>query len=132
MNDKTFYLKGGKKLSSIKAFASELKSMSLEAYRHHVNSQKNDFANWIKHSILDDKLASKIEGQIDKVEMELEVLRHLVHAGNGIKEIIQKEAEKDNKVEKPKTKKKVIIKKKTNTTNKKSTSKKKTNKKSEK
>lgn len=77
-HNKTFYLKGGKTVSSLKALARELKSMSQDIYVHHVNPDKNDFAVWIRHSMSNDQLAKKVEGHINKIEFELEVLRHLL------------------------------------------------------
>lgn len=79
VNSKIFYLKGDKKFSSIKTFAKELLTMPKEVYEHHVNNHKNDFATWVKQSLKDEKLGKQIEGEIDKIEMELAVLRHLVH-----------------------------------------------------
>ena len=76
---KTFYLNNGKTFSNVKALAKELKTMSKEVYNHHVNPTKNDFANWVKNSIKDEVLTKKIDGHINKIEMELEILRHLIH-----------------------------------------------------
>ena len=77
-HNKTFYLLGGKKFSNLKGFAKELKTMSNDIYQHHVNNHKNDFANWIKHSLKHEKLASKVNGKIDKIEMEIHILRELL------------------------------------------------------
>ena len=68
--------------------------MDKEVYLHHVNSKKNDFAAWIKGSMKEESLAKKIEGEIDKIEMELHVLRHLVHQAKPIKKkVIKKSTE---------------------------------------
>lgn len=77
-HSKTFNLHGGKTFSSVKEFAKELQNMDTKSFKHHVNEAKNDFSNWVKHSIGDEKLAKKLEKRVDKVETELEVLRHLV------------------------------------------------------
>lgn len=76
--DNEFYLKGGKAIKSLKSLAKELKGMSGDVYDHHVNPVKNDFSNWIKNSLKDENLAGKIDGHISKIELELEVLRHLL------------------------------------------------------
>jgi len=78
-HSKTFNLKSGKSFTTLKGLAKELRIMAKDVYEHHVNSNKNDFANWAKHSLKNEKLAKVIEGQISKIELELEVLRHLVH-----------------------------------------------------
>lgn len=79
-NDKkTFYLKSGKTFSTLKGLSRELMSMSYDVYEHHVNEVKNDFANWVGDSLNKKDLSKKVEGQITKIELELELLRHLVH-----------------------------------------------------
>jgi len=87
---KTFYLKNGKKLTNVKNLANELKSMSNDVYEHHVNPLKNDFSNWVKNSIKDIDLAKKIDGHINKIEMELEILRHLIY--NKPKVVVKKKS----------------------------------------
>ncbi len=76
---KTFYLKDGKTFSDLKGFAKELARMPKDVYEHHVSSEKNDFSNWLKFSMNKEDLGKKIEKQVHKIELELEVLRHLVH-----------------------------------------------------
>ncbi|MDA3856605.1 MAG: hypothetical protein PF569_10205 [Candidatus Woesearchaeota archaeon] len=77
--NKTFYLENGKTFNNLKGFAKNLKDMTHETLKHHVNEAKNDFANWVKYSMKEDDLSIKIGKKIDKIELELEVLRHLVH-----------------------------------------------------
>lgn len=78
-DDKTFYLNSGKTFKDLKGLAKELTKMTEDVYKHHVNPHKNDFENWVKHSLKKEELATRIEGQIKRIELELEVLRHLVH-----------------------------------------------------
>lgn len=77
-HSKTFALHGGKSFSDLKQFAKELQKMDTKSFKHHVNDTKNDFANWVKHSLGHEKLAEKLQKRVDKVETELEVLRHMV------------------------------------------------------
>ncbi|USN44361.1 MAG: hypothetical protein H6500_00750 [Candidatus Woesearchaeota archaeon] len=76
---KIFNLQGGKSVKDLKGLAKELARMPLDVYEHHVKPTKNDFANWIRHSLSHDELAASIDGQITRIEMELQILRHLVH-----------------------------------------------------
>ncbi len=78
-HEKTFYLHGGKTLNSIKGLAKELANMPKEIYEKHVNHEKNDFSLWIKHSLKEEDLSKQIDGHLELIEMELKVLRHLVH-----------------------------------------------------
>ena len=97
---KTFHLQEGKTFSDVKGLAKNLKNMSEEAFNHHVNKTKNDFANWLRHSLKQEELAERIESKLDKIEVELEVLRHLVHDQNKkktaptTKKAVKKEAPK--------------------------------------
>lgn len=73
-----FYFQSGKAVTSLKSLAKELREMSSDIYDHHVNPAKNDFSNWIRNSLEERNLADKIDGQISKIELELEVLRHIL------------------------------------------------------
>ena len=77
-HSKTFNLHGGKTFSNLRQFAKHLQKMDGKSFKHHVTDTKNDFANWTRHALKKDDLADKLEKRMDKVEMELEVLRHLV------------------------------------------------------
>jgi len=52
-----FWLLGGKHIKNIVELGRELKHMSSETFVHHVNEQKNDFANWVEHCAKDNQLA---------------------------------------------------------------------------
>jgi hypothetical protein len=56
-----FILKGGESLRNIVELASALKSMDQETFSHHVNTEKNDFAAWVSHSVKDQVLAEKLK-----------------------------------------------------------------------
>ena len=78
-NEGIFYLHGSdRKIINLSGLAKELKYMDQHIYEHHVNFQRNDFANWVKHSLNEHALSSNIEGYISKTELELQVLRHLL------------------------------------------------------
>ena len=57
---KEFYCKDGKVFRKMEEMARQLRKLDKETYSHHVNDQKNDFANWVEHAIGDAVLASKI------------------------------------------------------------------------
>lgn len=97
-HSKTFYLQDGKVFSSLEKFAKELQSMADDVFKHHVNDDKHDFREWVKHSLKEEALANKIDSKIDKIELELEVLRHLVHEAKAQKKPAKKVA--GTKVEK--------------------------------
>ncbi|MFP4401986.1 MAG: hypothetical protein ACLFPL_02040 [Candidatus Nanoarchaeia archaeon] len=108
-HEKAFYLKDGKVFSTLERFSKELQSMTKDVFEHHVTPHKNDFKEWMKHSLKEEELAQKIDKKIKKVEMELEVLRHLVHdkkkTSASKKNLAEKEIKKatSKKVSKTKT-----------------------------
>ncbi len=110
-----FYLKNGKELDGLRALAMELSEMADDIFSHHVNEERNDFANWIKYSLKEEKLAERMDKVITRVELELEILRHLIK--NDKKKLIKEvDAVKDSSSVVPKkaiTKKKVVAVKKT-------------------
>ncbi len=59
--DKAFVLRNGQKLKTVKELKESLKTMDEETFRHHVNHERNDFSEWIKHVFKDKELARKIK-----------------------------------------------------------------------
>lgn len=52
-----FWLLGGKHIKNIVELGRELKQMNPDTFLHHVNENKNDFANWVEHCAKDHQLA---------------------------------------------------------------------------
>jgi 3-deoxy-D-manno-octulosonate 8-phosphate phosphatase KdsC-like HAD superfamily phosphatase len=57
---KTFIVKDGTALESIKDLYGHLSIITEEHFRHHVNEQKNDFAIWIEDAHGDKFLAAAV------------------------------------------------------------------------
>jgi len=55
--DKAFWCNDGRVIKNLPELASALKDMSDETFRHHVTTNKNDFGNWVKYVIGDEKLS---------------------------------------------------------------------------
>jgi len=58
--DKEFVLNDGTRMSSIKELIEGLESMTDSTFQHHVNSERNDFANWINDIFKEEELALKV------------------------------------------------------------------------
>jgi len=56
-----FYLVNGKKITNLSELKDAIKDISDEDFVHHVNPDKNDFANWVRGVFKDNDLASAIE-----------------------------------------------------------------------
>lgn len=61
-----FFCKDGQAFDSIEKLDESLKKMSKETFEFHVNSQKNDFSNWIYDIIGDVTLADSLRKAKDK------------------------------------------------------------------
>ncbi len=75
---KFFWLKSGKGLRSLRELADYLPAMSLDEFSHHVNAQRNDFANWVQHLFLEPELATTIRKARTKDEFQSVIYTFLV------------------------------------------------------
>ncbi len=55
-----FHLQDGRVLKNLKDLLHAFRRMAPEVYGHHVNDHKNDFSNWIRDIIKDEKLANQL------------------------------------------------------------------------
>lgn len=73
-----FIMLGGKTLHSLPQLIFEFDEMPEHVFKHHVNPDRNDFANWIRHVIGEIELADKLIGIDTKKDAQLILLKHLV------------------------------------------------------
>lgn len=66
-----FTLINGQKLKCLNDLRKALSYMKPEEFNHHVNSERNDFANWTRGSLLLNQLADKMSNLKTKQEIEL-------------------------------------------------------------
>ncbi len=64
-DEKRFYCHDGRILSNMYELKDALESMSVHSYKHHVTSEKNDFARWVREVLVDDKLATDLAKAVD-------------------------------------------------------------------
>ncbi len=55
--EQCFWTTDGSILANLVELRDALKTMSADVFAHHVNKQKNDFADWIEHVLGDRELA---------------------------------------------------------------------------
>lgn len=77
--DKYFVLCSGGVLKDIKELAYCLDQITDEEFSFHVNQDRNDFHNWIKDVFGETTLADEVANILDKKDMQIVVLKHLVH-----------------------------------------------------
>ena len=76
--DHHFLLLGGKRLKNLHELHDELESMEAHVYDHHVNSERNDFHNWVNDVHQDAKLATALK-KIKHREEALKVVRSRIN-----------------------------------------------------
>lgn len=59
--DKVFWCQDGRVFKNLAELAAALRDMSEEAFRSHVNKEKNDFSNWVRDVIGDVTLATDLK-----------------------------------------------------------------------
>lgn len=79
--EQCFWVSNGPILKNIEELANVLPDMAEDTFRHHVNSDKNDFSNWVRDVIGDQKLANDLlssknrDSTLNKVRNRLNSLR---------------------------------------------------------
>ena len=76
-DDKVFVLSDGSRLHNLQELLDSLKVMDEEIFSHHVNDQKNDFANWIRDVFLDKRLADQISASKSRLQVMLLIRRRI-------------------------------------------------------
>ena len=63
-----FWCYDGTTFRDMKELAEGLAAISDDVFAHHVNSEKNDFCNWVRDVIEDDELASELVAATTKLQ----------------------------------------------------------------
>ena len=58
----------GNILHNMKELGNELKTMSDESYAFHANAEKNDFTNWVRDIIKDERLARDLQKAPNRIQ----------------------------------------------------------------
>ena len=67
--DKYFYARNERVIKSLNELLEAVREMDDDTYKHHVNEERNDFSEWIKHVIGYKKLANSVKHTNSKDEM---------------------------------------------------------------
>tara|TARA_Y100000310_G_C20689043_1_gene820992 strand:- start:1717 stop:2049 length:333 start_codon:yes stop_codon:yes gene_type:complete len=73
-----FVLKDGRRLKSIYDLIDSLEDMADDTFNFHVDTDKNDFSNWVKHIFEEEGLSQTLGGIQDRLETQRELLNHMV------------------------------------------------------
>ena len=76
--EQCFYVTDGLVINDLLSLANAFDTMSNDVFCHHVNDERNDFANWTKEIMKEAKLAEKIMSQNTPDRCQIIILRHLL------------------------------------------------------
>lgn len=75
--NKHFYTRDNKALKNLIELYDYIRSCEQEDFRHHVDGSKNDFANWVRHVIMDEELAQQIDRCLLREPIQFRLLRRI-------------------------------------------------------
>ena len=67
-DDKRFWCQDGKVIKNLKDLEEALNNMSDETFRHHSGGERNDFSNWVRDVLGDDKLARDLSKAKSRIQ----------------------------------------------------------------
>lgn len=74
----SFKVHGGGNIGSMKELGEVLPGMSEESYAFHANTEKNDFSNWVREVIHDDKLSRDLSKSHSKSQASKRTTERIV------------------------------------------------------
>lgn len=75
--EKQFYFVNGERVKNIKELAEIMDRIEQEVFDYHVNEEKNDFYNWIRHVFNDIELAEKVVGVTGPKHLQFTIYKHV-------------------------------------------------------
>jgi len=91
-----FYLKDGQVIKDLEDLLFALETMSDDVFSHHVNAERNDFANWIKDVIKNKDLAREIVWLKDKASIIDMIKKSMKHEKEQEDLLLRKVLDKTN------------------------------------
>ena len=85
-----FYLKNGRILKNLYELTNSLASMDDEIFRFHVNNEKNDFSEWIRHVLKDEELANQVSRLRNRKAILRKISKRLLISGKKKKSAFEK------------------------------------------
>ena len=77
--EQCFWVNNGSVLKNLDELANTLPEMNHETFQHHVNNEKNDFSNWIRDVLGDQKLADDLLSSKSKASV-LNKIKNRLHS----------------------------------------------------
>lgn len=75
--EQRFWVNDGQVLKNLSELLPALRKMSKETFLHHVNAEKNDFANWLEHVYCEKEIAKEVRQTRSKTALMRAIQAHL-------------------------------------------------------
>jgi len=76
--EKAFYVNDGRMLRNVLELAEALSNMKEKTFKFHVNKNKNDFSEWVRDVVREEKLADEIARLVMKDKIQIAVQKHVI------------------------------------------------------
>ncbi|MFH1331718.1 MAG: DUF5752 family protein [archaeon] len=76
--EKAFWVSDGRYVRNIYELVQVFEDMKEKTFKYHVNKKKNDFSEWIRQVIGDEKLADKVARLVMKDKIQIVLQKHLI------------------------------------------------------
>ena len=87
MPEQCFWVNNGPIIRNLHEIADAINYMGNETFKHHVNEEKNDIANWIKDVLKDEELANSVM----KIKSKERILKEIKNRIKFLERKIEKE-----------------------------------------
>jgi hypothetical protein len=76
-HEQHFFFVNGHRVKNVKELAEVMDRIEQEVFEYHVNEEKNDFFNWVKHVFEDIELAEKLVGVTGPKHLQFTIYKHV-------------------------------------------------------
>ena len=85
--EQCFWINNGPIIRNLQEMADALNYMEDQTFMHHINKDKNDFANWVRDVLKDEELA----GKLVKIKSKEKILKEIKNRIKFLENRIEKE-----------------------------------------
>jgi hypothetical protein len=76
--EKQFHFRDGTAAANAEQLNAKIETVSYQEFYHHVNTGKNDFANWLRHVLHEERLADDLQ-KVSSIVETVEILEDFIH-----------------------------------------------------
>jgi hypothetical protein len=76
--EKQFHFRDGASAANLEELKRKIESISYQEFYHHVNAEKNDFANWVQYVLKQEELAADLR-KVTSIVETVEIINDFLH-----------------------------------------------------